>query len=82
MCILTGLNELLWMRMELHAGFPISLTFWMPIGQLRTPTLDVRRYLRKHSTHTIGRTHLYSDPISVLNNKRGHYGPLSFLFTM
>lgn len=25
---------------------------------------------------------MYSDQIRVLNNKRGHYGPLSFLFTM
>lgn len=54
----------------------------MTIGQLRILALDARRYWRKPSTHTIGSTLLYSDQIRVLNNKRGHYGPLSFLFTM
>lgn len=59
--------------------FSDKLIFWMTIGQLRILALDVRRYWRKPSTHTIGSTLLYSDQIRVLNNKRGHYGPLSFL---
>ena len=59
--------------------FSDKLIFWMTIGQLRILALDVRRYWRKPSMHTIGSTLLYSDQIRVLNNKRGHYGPLSFL---
>lgn len=62
--------------------FSDKLIFWMTIWQLRILALDVRRYWRKPSTHTIGSTLLYSDQIRVLNNKRGHYGPLSFLFTI